>query len=36
VMFKPEGVAGIWQSLAARFVARRRGRRVALQPAAGE
>jgi branched-chain amino acid transport system permease protein len=36
VMFKPEGVAGIWQSLAARLLARRRGRTVALQPAAGD
>jgi branched-chain amino acid transport system permease protein len=36
VMFKPEGVAGIWQSLVARRAARRRERGVALQPAVGE
>jgi branched-chain amino acid transport system permease protein len=36
VMFKPEGVAGVWQELAARILARRRARPVALQPAAGE
>jgi branched-chain amino acid transport system permease protein len=36
VMFKPEGVAGLWQDLAARLGARRRARAGALQPAAGE
>ena len=36
VMFKPEGVAGVWQAVAARAGARRRARAVALQPAAGE
>jgi branched-chain amino acid transport system permease protein len=36
VMFKPEGVAGMWQTLAARRAARRRARAVALQPAAGD
>jgi branched-chain amino acid transport system permease protein len=36
VMFKPEGVAGLWQDAAARLGAWRRGRTVALQPAAGE
>jgi branched-chain amino acid transport system permease protein len=36
VMFKPEGLAGLWQDVAARLGARRRARTVALQPAAGE
>jgi branched-chain amino acid transport system permease protein len=36
VMFKPEGVAGAWQDLAARLGARRRARAGALQPAAGD
>jgi branched-chain amino acid transport system permease protein len=36
VMFKPEGVAGLWQDLAARRAARRRARTGALQPAAGD
>jgi branched-chain amino acid transport system permease protein len=33
VMFKPEGVAGVWQAVAARAGARRRARAVTLQPA---
>jgi branched-chain amino acid transport system permease protein len=36
VMFKPEGVAGVWQDVAARVGARRRARAGALQPAAGD
>jgi branched-chain amino acid transport system permease protein len=36
VMFKPEGLAGAWQGLAARRAARRRPASTALQPAAGE
>jgi branched-chain amino acid transport system permease protein len=36
VMFKPEGVAGLWQDVAARLGARRRARAVTLQPAPGE
>ena len=36
VMFKPEGVAGLWQDAAALVRARRRARTVALQPAAGD
>jgi branched-chain amino acid transport system permease protein len=36
VMFKPEGVAGVWQDVAARVGARRRGRVGARQPAAGD
>lgn len=36
VMFKPEGVAGIWQELAMRLGARRRARSVAFEPAAGD
>jgi branched-chain amino acid transport system permease protein len=36
VMFKPEGLAGVWQDAAARLGARRRSRAVALQPAGGK
>ena len=37
VMFKPEGVAGVWQDAAARLAAHRRARRaVTLQPAEGD
>ena len=36
VMFKPEGLAGLWQDVVARAGARRRARAGALQPAAGD
>jgi len=36
VMFKPEGLAGLWQDAVARHAAHRRARAVALQPAASE
>ena len=36
VMFKPEGVAGAWQELAARWASRRRAAPRALRPAEGE
>jgi branched-chain amino acid transport system permease protein len=36
VMFKPEGVAGMWQSATARMTARRRARAVALEAVAGD
>jgi len=36
VMFKPEGVAGLWHDLAARRAARRRARAGTLQPATGD
>jgi branched-chain amino acid transport system permease protein len=36
VMFKPEGVAGMWQSVTARMSARRRARAVALEAVAGD
>jgi len=36
VMFKPEGLAGMWQDVAAKLGARRRARAGTLQPAAGE
>jgi branched-chain amino acid transport system permease protein len=36
VMFKPEGLAGLWQEAVARHAAHRRARAGALQPAASE
>jgi branched-chain amino acid transport system permease protein len=36
VMFKPEGVAGMWQEQRSRIAARRRARAVALSPAGGD
>jgi branched-chain amino acid transport system permease protein len=36
VMFKPEGVAGAWQELTARWVSRRRAAPRALRPAEGD
>jgi len=36
VMFKPEGLAGLWQDAVARHAAHRRARAVALQPAASD
>jgi branched-chain amino acid transport system permease protein len=36
VMFKPEGVAGLWQAARARMSARRRARAIALEAAAGD
>jgi branched-chain amino acid transport system permease protein len=36
VMFKPEGVAGLWQDVTGALGARRRARAGALQPAAGD
>ena len=36
VMFKPEGVAGLWQDLVGRFRAHRRAGAGALQPAGGD
>jgi len=36
VMFKPEGVAGVWQSIGEKRAARRRARAGTLQPAVGD